>query len=109
MMRSTAIVDNLIPLQDAAYSIWVHWESTVVSDRIKAKIAAGKVTMALLRLGGYVAKFDQNQPRVPAGVATGGQWLGTNRRHLAGKWNERSRDVCEAQYELDMFQCSMVP
>lgn len=63
--------------------------------------------MALLRLGEYVLKFDQNQPRVPAGTSVGGQWISTGKVRLAGKWNEGLRQECELQYELDMHQCRM--
>lgn len=75
--------------------------------RLNDRLARARLTMAFINIGELISKFDPGQPRVPAGVSTGGQWVGTNRLRIAGKWNERRRDVCEAQYELDMFQCRM--
>lgn len=71
------------------------------------RLAAARLTMAMLRLGQHMLKFDPDQPRHPAGNPTGGQWMSTGRLRLAGKWNESLRIECEAQYELDMNQCRM--
>lgn len=75
------------------------------TQRIRQEIARARLTMAFIRLGELLSKFDQNQPRVPAGISTGGQWVGTGRLQVAGKWNEQRRQECEIQYELDMLQC----
>src|SRR6218665_2185043 len=77
-------------------------------QRLNWGMAKARLTMALIGIGDMISKFDPDQPRVPAGQPTGGQWVGANKIRLAGKWNERRRDVCEAQYELDMLQCRMV-
>lgn len=76
-------------------------------DTLRQKMASARVTMALLRLGELILKYDPDQPRVPAGNPTGGQWISMDRIRLAGKWNGGNYDKCEAQYERDMFQCRM--
>lgn len=74
---------------------------------IRQKLATARVTMGLIRLGDLIAKFDPNQPRVPAGNPDGGRWTSSGSMRMAGKWNESRRAECEVQYELDMLQCRM--
>jgi hypothetical protein len=74
--------------------------------RLAHKIADARLSVAHLKLRIAFVKYDPNQPRIPAGQSTGGQWVGRNQ--LAGKWDETRRQECEAQYESDILQCRMV-
>jgi hypothetical protein len=73
--------------------------------KILRQLARARLTSAMVSLGSTLMKYSQDQPRVPAGDPTGGQW---RRTRVAGKWNERNREDCEVQYETDMFQCKFV-
>src|SRR5690554_6963051 len=75
--------------------------------RLRNKISHAKFSIAALRLGAALVKYSPDQPRVPSGRPTGGQWVGINR--VAGKWNEGRRAECELQYQSDIFQCRMMP
>ena len=80
--------------------------------KAKSSIAALRLQIAARRLGRMLLKFDPDQPRVPAGSPEGGQWTETGgapgQTRVAGKWDPNKYDVCEAQYETDIFQCRMV-
>lgn len=73
--------------------------------RIRYGLARARMTLSMMALGAALTKYNPNQPRVPAGKPDGGQWT---RMTIAGKWTEKNREVCEAQYETDMFQCKFV-
>ena len=75
---------------------------------LREGLARARLTLAMLRLGIELAKYDQNQPRVPRGSPQGGQWTDDGRISVAGKYNEANRAGCEAQYETDMLQCRFV-
>jgi hypothetical protein len=75
---------------------------------IVARLAAARLTIAAeTLLQAAKANFNPSQPRVPAGEPEGGQWTGTSaglgRYRLAGL-----EDICDAQYERDIFQCRLV-
>lgn len=99
------------------------WNASVRLRRVNCVVRANLVELKLARLAFAVgAKFNPNQPRVPAGSSDGGQWTGTGGGGPAA--NERTvgqPDVnqprlaasdrqaeCEAQYDRDVFQCRMV-
>lgn len=56
-------------------------------------------------------KYRPDQPRVPAGNPTGGQWTrdGTaiENIHVAGKYDPARADLCDAQLLLDEELCRM--
>jgi hypothetical protein len=76
-------------------------------NHLHYQLHAMRVIVRMLQLR-LVFKFDPNQPRVPAGQSTGGQWTAVNGIPSGGKWNEGNRARCEEQYERDVFQCRMV-
>src|SRR5215207_7512054 len=76
------------------------------SPRQKWLLAAARFEQALMRH--YEAlKFDQNQPRVPAGQSGGGQW--TSGEASAAKRSSGLATECWSQYRRDIFQCKMRP
>jgi hypothetical protein len=98
---------------------------------MRALIHATNLEAKLRHLASVVeAKFDPNQPRVPAGNPAGGQWAdgsggdadsGAQRVGEANSERERLRefgsarrisigleDECWAQHMRDIFQCRMV-
>jgi hypothetical protein len=87
--------------------------------RLRSAIRANEVETKLRHLAYVVeAHFNPNQPRVPAGNPTGGQWTDTGageftngERNTLGSLRRISSDreaECEAQYERDIFHCRMV-
>lgn len=80
--------------------------------------AGDRMTAALDRLGALVraSKFNPDQPRVPAGNPEGGQWTGGGDGFvgtlpvdaIATSGGPALRALCEAQFERDIFQCTMV-
>lgn len=64
------------------------------------------------------AKFNPDQPRVPAGSPGGGQWTGgaegegrqeeSLATFAAARRRGNSEAFCEAQYKLDMLECELV-
>ena len=77
-------------------------------NRSEYHTAADRIRLAAIRLQQWQRKYRPDQPRAPAGVPEGGQWIlvdGTAIK-VAGPWNDVNRPKCNAQYEGDMFQCS---
>ncbi len=98
------------------------WTASARLRRVNCLLQANLVEIKLAQLADAVgAKFNPNQPRVPAGNPDGGQWTGSgggsaatgqafggslvDQRQLAA--SDRQAE-CEIQYDLDIFQCAMV-
>lgn len=94
--------------------------------RFKSEINSIQVRLALRQVG-FALKFDESQPRVPAGQTGGGQWTGSggtgggaievparlqdsgvtrSKRHVRLAF--RTENDCDEQYNRDIFQCRMV-
>lgn len=55
-------------------------------------------------------KYRPDQPRVPAGQSTGGQWVAEHngdRARVAGKWDLSREALCNEQLRLDEELCRM--
>jgi hypothetical protein len=77
--------------------------------RAEYAIASGRLTLIAVQLEGLLRKYAPDQPRIPAGQPTGGQWVGLGEiLRIAGKWNETNRAECELQYESDILQCRVM-
>jgi hypothetical protein len=68
-----------------------------------------KLELLAWRIFRLTAKFDPNQPRVPAGVSEGGQWTRVGGGSIESTWDEKRRPQCDVQMESDLFQCRMMP
>lgn len=91
-------------------------------NAVASRIAGEKMVAAFTRLQTLVltAKFNPDQPRVPAGSSDGGQWSGGSGDGsatidglppgdaVAAITSRALRAICEAQFERDIFQCRMV-
>lgn len=77
----------------------------MISLPIRHGLAKARLTTKMIALGAALLKYSSDQPRKPAGRPEGGQWT---RITVAGRWDGTRRDTCEAQYEIDMFQCKFV-
>lgn len=84
--------------------------------RLKYELAAIKTVVAVKRYSwGIDAKYDPEQPRVPAGESGGGQWtrnpdsskIGNPLESFAAASRRgRSWKFCAAQYTIDGLMCS---
>ena len=54
-----------------------------------------KLELLELQVSKLIAKFDPNQPRVPAGVSEGGQWTTVGIGSIDSTWDERKRSQCD--------------
>lgn len=88
----------------------------------RLEILNARITVAMMRADLLLKRFNPSQPRVPAGTATGGQWVqvtgsvgkwvqgsepGNQRIQLAGV-RRLTEDECEDLYKRDTFHCNMV-
>jgi hypothetical protein len=94
--------------------------------KLKSEINSIQMRLALRRIS-FALKFDESQPRVPAGQTGGGQWTGSggtggravevparlqdvsidrSKRH--NRLAFRTENDCDEQYKRDIFQCRMV-
>lgn len=85
-------------------------------------ILNARITVAMMRADLLLKRFDPNQPRVPAGTATGGQWVQitrpidkriqspepTDQRIRLAGLRRLTEDECEELYKKDTFHCNMV-
>lgn len=95
------------------------YRNTVFFKRYQPDQEKVKLDAALKRIEHLLLcqKFEEDQPRVPAGSPEGGQWLGTNDASPSGSIPVDSiasiggralKKSCEAQLDRDIFQCRMV-
>lgn len=89
--------------------------------RFKSQIHSLQMRLALRKIG-FALKFQEDQPRVPAGRPEGGQWTGAGETEFPVSLREtatvqdrkpaqlsfNSKADCDEQYERDIFQCRMV-
>lgn len=89
-----------------------------VPQTLEVRLEIAKAIRKLFDLD-TVAKFDPNQPRVPAGHSDGGQWTdgqeakfrpeGDGTTTVAAQRISPAKEAeCEAQHARDIFQCKMV-
>lgn len=78
----------------------------------RAMIAFGRAAELI-----NLTKFNPDQPRVPAGNPDGGQWGSNSSSGVTGDMpidaiasigGRALKEICEAQFERDIFQCRMV-
>lgn len=77
--------------------------------RLRFHLVAATLQMRADSLNSLIEKYSPSQPRIPAGVPEGGQWTQIDGISVAGKWNERNRAKCEAQYESDISNAPWNP
>lgn len=70
-----------------------------------------KLQIVSFQIRRILQKYSPNQPRVPTGNPTGGQWTSGQSEEstkVAGKYDLGRLDICEAQLALDEELCRMV-
>lgn len=84
--------------------------------RIRTGLSSAKLDLAFQKFI-LALKFDQNQPRVPAGQANGGQWSSETSNEsdldLVPRLKPLRADYitdeyCREIYRRDLFQCKIV-
>lgn len=66
-----------------------------------------KMHVIAAQIQSVLRKYRPDQPRVPAGQPTGGQWTDDISVHVAGKYDPARAEICDAQLLLDEELCRM--
>ena len=82
-------------------------KSTIL--RFKSAVLGLKVLVSAARIHNRIVKYRPDQPRVPKGDPDGGQWTydgSMASARVAGRFDPKRADACDAQMELDSELCS---
>jgi len=80
-------------------------------DQISGAFVDLRMELAARQLELALRKYRPDQPRVPAGVPTGGQWTdaGSTRMAMARfRLTPALEKECDEQFDKDTFECNMV-
>lgn len=79
-----------------------HLEDIVAATTsLSMETAARRFLLAL-------TKYRPDQPRAPAGIPEGGQWIDDDIRRIVAQRKGLSEDECWDIYSRDTFHCTMV-